>query len=904
MDRLSPAEILADALELAPQERNAFLETRCAGDAALLAEVRSLLDAYSRAHGLLPSDWLRRAAPDIAGTHEELSRISPEKDLGRQIGAYRLQRLLGAGGMGAVYLADRSDSEFVKQVAIKLVRPGMWTEEVLQRFWTERQVLANLEHQNIARLLDGGATDDGLPYLVMEYVDGAPIDVYADEQRLSVAERLRLFVQVCDAVAFAHRNLIVHRDLKPGNVLVDRRGIPKLLDFGIAKILDPGGSAEVGLTRTGMRPLTPEYASPEQVRGEPVTTAADVYSLGILLYELLTGRRPYEINSRSSTDLEKAICETEPAAPSTIVTHGGAKTEQRGENRDAESLARARGTEPGRLRRQLEGDLDNIVLMALRKEPERRYPSVERLADDIHRHLDGLPVAAQKDTWRYRSAKFARRNKLAVGAASSIFALITVFAVAMTLQAGRLARERDRARRETESSRRVAQFLTDLFTVSKPEESRGNTVTARELLEAGTQKIQEGLEDDPAVRAELLRTMGNTYQSLGLYAPACSLLVEATEMETALYGPDDNEHLATALADLAIVYRNLGRLDEARALYERVLGIRTAALPPDHVDMAVLHNNYGTALFDAGDYSGARKEFEQAIAIWDKALGPDNLESPSPLRSLAHVALQDSDFDGAEKYAKRSLEVNESQLGADHPEAIRSLIALGIVYGTMSNNEATARIMEKALPLAERVFGPDHEQTALVINTLAAAYDGLGDKERARDLFMRALVLRRAILGPRHSSVANTVYRLAAIEAGLGETDSARVHFREATSILEEAVGPNHPNLSYTYIQHANLLVTLHEYAGADSLYALAGGILERNFGPNHPRMVRFLLARGEFERSRHRYPAADSLLGRAFQICADSLAADHRDAVATRRDYARLLREMGEETRAAALEQ
>jgi serine/threonine-protein kinase len=900
---MNPGEILADALELPPEKRDAFLQRACAGDKTLLAEVNSLLEAYARADGLLPSDWLLKAVPGLSGG-DLLAPVSPEKEVGRRIGAYRLSRVLGSGGMGAVYLAERSDAKFVKQVAIKLVRPGLWAEEVLQRFVTERQLLANLEHHNIARLLDGGATDDGLPYIVMEYVVGIPIDQHADARRLPVPERLRLFLQVCEAVAFAHRSLVVHRDIKPGNILVDGQGTPKLLDFGIAKILVAGGAGPTApMTRTGLRFLTPEYASPEQVRGEPVTTATDVYSLGVLLYELLTGRRPYRIASRSPAELERTICQTEPDRPSLAVMDGRGAREREAGSPDSEALARARGTQPDRLSRLIAGDLDNIVLMALRKEPDRRYPSIEKFAEDVRRHLEGQPVAARKDTWRYRTAKFARRNKVAVGAAASIFVLVCAFAAVMAVQAERLARERDRARREAESARRVSQFLTDLFKVPQPEQSRGNAVTAREILEAGTRKIQEGLEDEPAVRAELLRTMGNTYRSLGLYEPACSLLVEAVEMQTKLYGPDDSEHLSYALMDQAAAYRAIGRLDESRALCERALRIRAAAQRPDHLDMALLHNNYGSVLFDLGDYEAARKEFETAVAIWDTALGPGHEETVGALRSLAHIVLQDRDFEGAERYAQRGLEISEARYGSDHPETISGLSTLGVVYGTWGRNEDAVPVLERALPISERVFGSEHGETARIINTLAGAHLELGHRPEARDLFLRALAIRRSTMGPRHHTVANTLYHLAAVEGDLGETDSALAHFAETTSILEETVGPEHPNLPFNLIQHGKLLVKMGRQAEAEPLYARADRIWEKHFGPNHPRIVLILRAEGELEWSRRRLQEAEAIYARAYKICADSLAVDHPDRILTCKDYARLLREMGDEARAAEIE-
>src|SRR5688500_3990721 len=464
----------------------------------------------------MSSDQETFATPSPSG--DETNTTSAEgraPALERRIGPYRILRELGQGGMGVVYLAARADEQFRKRVALKVIRSGGASEEVVRHFKRERQILAGLDHPNIARLLDGGTTDDGLPYFVMEYIEGEPLLEYCDSRKLPVAERLKLFQAICSAVQYAHRNLVVHRDIKPGDILVAEDGSPKLLDFGIAKLLNPELAGEA-LIATAMS-MTPTYASPEQARGERITTATDVYSLGVVLYELLTGHLPYRLLSRQPLEILKAISEQEPEKASTAI--------ERAENK---------------LQRRLRGDLDNILMLALRKEPPRRYASVEAFSDDIRRYLEGLPVKARQPTAAYRTGKFLRRHVAGVAASAVFVGLLIGFAAAMAVQSARVTRERDlaeqeraAAQQERETAQRVSAFLVDLFRVSDPSRSRGETITAREVLDRGTTKIATELKDEPEVRATLMSTMGTVYSNLGLYDKALSLLEEALQTRKA-----------------------------------------------------------------------------------------------------------------------------------------------------------------------------------------------------------------------------------------------------------------------------------------------------------------------------------------------------------------------------------
>src|SRR5215475_12190576 len=433
-------------------ERDAYLTRACDGDEDLRREVLSLLEQGTA------EDFIR---DPIASAALAFTAISNDDLTGERVGPYRVKRLIGRGGMGDVYEAERDDEQFRQQVAIKIIKRGMDTEFVRDRFLRERQILASLDHPHIARLIDGGATPDGSPYFVMEFVAGEPITDYCRRQSLSVNEKLKLFLKVCSAVQYAHQKLVVHRDLKPSNILIDEDGEPKLLDFGIAKLLSPDGSQPQTRTETALRLMTPEYASPEQARGQAVATTTDVYSLGVVLYELLTDRRPYEFRTYSPAEIERTICDTGIEEPSKVV-------------------GRMTGAD-AKLARQLAGDLDNIAMMAMRIEPERRYQSVEQFSEDIRRHLAGMPVVARKDTFGYRAGKFVRRHKAGV----AILAPLIVLAVAMTDQAARIARERDRANQETATAQAATQSLVAMFEVADPDKARGNVITARELLDRG-----------------------------------------------------------------------------------------------------------------------------------------------------------------------------------------------------------------------------------------------------------------------------------------------------------------------------------------------------------------------------------------------------------------------------------
>jgi serine/threonine-protein kinase len=554
-------ELFDRVVDLPPLERGPLLAEACGADRELRRSIEELLESHDRTGGILEhSETVALeqgtvALPADAGSGEP---ASPQR-----FGSYRVVRRLGEGGFGTVYLGERLDGEFEQQVAIKVLRPGHDSHEVLRRFQQERQILARLEHPHIARLLDGGTAADGRPYVVLERVEGRPIDSFCDETGLGVDGRLGLFLRVCDPVQYAHQRLVVHRDLKPGNILVTADGTPKLLDFGIAKLL----GAEDGVhTATGLRAFTPRYASPEQVRGETITTASDVYSLGVVLYELLTGRSPYRVDSTAPHELARAVVEEEPQAPSLAIRRAASAAD------DESDLGVPAGSH-----RRLRGDLDTIVLKALDKEPARRYGSVQELRSDIERHRSGLPVQARPDTLLYRSRKFVLRNRLAVAASLLVLGLLGGWIATLSVQSARTERALVRAQRVTE-------LLVDVLAVADPESS-AEEITAQQLLAAGERRVREELGGDPETRAALLGVIGEIDSHLGLREHAEELLRETLELRLELYGEVHADVVESRLR-LGNLLFHLGRYEESEEQLYAALDVNRRLSGADTVEQS------------------------------------------------------------------------------------------------------------------------------------------------------------------------------------------------------------------------------------------------------------------------------------------------------------------------------
>lgn len=665
------------ASELEKEARTEFLEGACKGDAELRSEVESLLSSSDQTLADLRSA-VQSEASSLIGTGIRTDRIGP----------YRLIRLLAEGGMGAVYLGERADNQYRRTVAIKLLHLGLMHSQALQlRFRTERQILANLDHPNIARLLDGGIAGDGSPYLVMEYVDGVAIDEYCRDQGLTVTARLALFRNLCSAVDYAHRHLVIHRDIKPGNVLVTKEGVPKLLDFGIAKLLDSDQMGnDAAVTRVSERLLTPDYASPEQIQGKPVSTATDVYALGLLLFELLTGELPFHAAGVRPLARAKAICEDRPPQASGVAARSGAL--------------------PQGEAAKLKGDLDNIIARCLEIDPAQRYSSAAQLLEDVDSYLALLPVRASDGDRLYRLRRFARRHRIGVLFAMCAVVLVVGFALAMALLARRSTRNELRARREQE-------FLSSIFTAATPEGSNGKEVTARQLLESAAKRTDTELRSDPQLDASMKLQIGQAFTALALYDAAQPLLEKAADLARNSDGEKSAEYGDNLLA-LGTVYRLQGSYQRAEPLFRRAVEIREARQGQNSPGVAEALGALGEDLYLQDKNAEAETLLRRALAI-ERAHG----DPPSGTRSyLALVLERRGDYPEAAAVLQEAVALSARNRGTESQNYLVDLHNYAGALIDMGDLEGAAKVEQQVLAMRRRIWGPDHPDTAYSLNNL------------------------------------------------------------------------------------------------------------------------------------------------------------------------------------------
>ncbi len=764
-------DLLDEALQLPPSERQAFLVSACHGDVELQREAESLLLSFEQANSFIE-------APVFAGASDFLLADDPPME-GRQIGHYKIVRELGRGGMGAVYLAMRAD-EYREQVALKIVKRGMDTDFVVRRFRHERQILASLNHPNIARLLDGGTTEEGLPYFVMEYIEGEPIDQYCDHHNLTIQERLKLFRIVCAAVQYAHQNLVIHRDLKPGNILITADGTVKLLDFGIAKILNPEISQTIEKTATLMRLMTPEYASPEQVRGELVTTTSDVYSLGVVLYELLTGHRPYRITSILPSDIERIICEQEPTRPSAAVM----RSETPNTAHSPSSLRT-----PHSALRNLKGDLDNIILMALRKEPLRRYASVEQFSEDIRRHLEGLPVSARSDTFSYRTGKFIQRHKAGVAAAALIVLSLIAGLITTVWQARRAQAQQAKAERRFNDVRKLANAYLFEFHDAIAElqgATQARALVVKRALEYLDSLAQE-TSDDRGLQQELAAAylkVGDVqgrpgHGSLGDKEGALTSYRKALAIYEALAATGNND--VALRQEMTTGFLRVGDAlqyqDSKAALASYRQGL-AAANPTDRLSIANFHQRIGEMQIATGDAAGAAASQQQAMALYEAMTA----ETPN------------------DKKAQRSLFINYIKAGNLLFEAGEEKTALPLYQKTVP----MARALAEADPLNARA----QRELAACLDKVGNALLATGEQNGALTNYNEAFAIRQKIAAAdaknaelqRDLSISHD--KLGEVSAAAGNIADALAHYREALRIDSTFAG----NDTQSLLDRANSL--------------------------------------------------------------------------------------------------
>lgn len=885
------------AIELDDTARAAFVESFSERDAVLGDKLRDLLSADGIEMDL--------EAP-VAATVNRITRDLPDPWVGKTIGSWTVIKRIAAGGMGTVFLAQRNDDEYHAQVAIKIMAAQLLTHEAMTRFRAERQILANLNHPYIATLLDGGSTDEKLPFLVMEFVNGLPIDAHCDQLELSIDARLDLFVKVCAAVDDAHRNLIVHRDLKPTNILVNEQGEPRLLDFGIAKLLEHNEvQADAALTRQGAQVMTPEYASPEQLLGMPVTVATDVYALGVLLYRLLSGQHPYAEQLTTPAATQQAICEIDPSPPSSRIAPTGEDA-----TRHAESNRRSR---------QLRGDLDNIVLKAMRKEPEQRYRSVGELSDDIGRYRQQLPVAAHPPSLRYRAGKFLRRHALGVTfaavASAAFVALIGFYTIRVTM-------ERDRAQLEAAKATQVAEFVAGLFSTANPDLSLGETVTARSLLDQGVLRLGE-LDDQPQVQATMQDVMGTAFRGLGLYDQARDLLDQALRTRSTELGIDHEDTLrstnhvglllhdqgefaqaetlfrdalelsqrahgargetsAKLLHGLALSLHSQARFDQADALYrDAIAGVRQTG-GDESFALAQLLDDYGRLLEDLGETQNSIATLREAIALFKTVRGENHPSYLNAMQNLGYAHLSDGDPDEAQQVLQEMLDLSKRVYGDDHPFTVGCAATLATAYHYKGEYEIAEKMYRDALERFEEIFGPMHPETAIGANNLASSLQRLGRYAEAEHYYRLGLERNIALHQGNHPEVATSYSNLGVFLLVEGNIEAAGEPIRLGLEMRRELLGDDHPNTMTSVSIYATYLARAGSPESAIELMLEVIDFRREKLGEEHPHTAREIAHYGKLMRELGEFEEAREALQRSLAITRSVFTDGHAEIART----------------------
>ncbi len=796
-------------------------------------------DLEQRLRDLLAADSAddQPIAQPIARSARVLAESAIDPWEGRQLGAWTIRRRIADGGMGAVFLADRSDEQYQQTAALKVMTAQILAKDGVARFRAERQILASLNHPNIAKLIDGGSTDEQLPYLVMEYVDGLPIDRYCDDHQLGIAERLALFNKVCDAVDFAHRNLIVHRDLKPNNILVDRNGEPKLLDFGIAKLLESHSSMQtIAITRQGTALMTPEYASPEQVRGESISVATDVFSLGVLLYQLLTGQSPYGDAISSPKEIERAIVETDPKRPSTVVTA-------------SDEISSNRKSSPSRLRKRLSGDLDNIVLMAMRKEPENRYATVRQFSEDVENFLSRNPVLAHPPSWRYRSGKYLRRNAIPVATAVVFVTTIVSLTTFYTLQ---LKHERDQIRIESNKATQVADFLEGLFKNVSPrygpagQSDSRREVTARDLLDHGWAEMQTTLQDQPEVRAHLLEVMGHTYFSVDDLDQAKKLVDEAvdlleTQMRNGQFSRAIVEDYCGALTTASWVHRERREWSDAQAVNDRCLDA-IQMLPDPAPDILNAHHHSLAYLYsDLGEFDKAEALFLQTVEFTEQRSASNPRDFIQSLNGLGNLYDRRARPPDARVAYERALQVAKSALGNDHPTTIGVQMDLAGVLASdeIRSYDEAEKLLQQSLLSLQRLYTNDHVMKARGYATIALFYQMTGQHQLALENQLEAIRIFERVRGPLSGETLGTKAGIGHMYYLAGDFDAAEDVITNVLRQAEMAEPYAKESVEFGVMQTlGSLREDQGDYVEAERIYRRAMEIGENRYGANSPYML------------------------------------------------------------------
>ncbi len=845
--------LFEDLVDRTPEERASALASIT--DADIRADVERLLTADAAA-----GSFLDTPAAVLAGDLiEDLEARSPGAipEAPERIGPYTVVGLLGRGGMGDVFLAERSDGVFSRRVAIKLLRRGMDSEEVLARFHRERRILARLEHPHIARILDGGVSSDGRPYFVMDLVEGLPITKHCKAASATVEERLRLVLDCCDAVSAAHRSLVVHRDLKPSNVLVTGGGEVKLLDFGIAKLLGPDeADASTAQTRSELRMLTPAYAAPEQVLGEPVTTATDVWALGALLYELLTGTLPFRRDGLAPAALAASVNEEKAERPSARVAAAPPDT-----------LPVESATERVRHRwaRRLQGDLDNIVAVALRRNADRRYPSAAALAEDLRRHLDGRPVQARPESFGYRLGKFVRRQRAAVAAAAIVLLSLCAGLAGTTWQARRARQNAGTAAAAARRAEAVKEFLIGLFEVADPDQASGGSITARELLDQAGRRLQTELKQEPDVQADLLEAVARIDRGLGRLDPAESLAAQSLSIRRRLFSPGDAA-IGRSLATLGAVQIGKGALDQAEKGLADALRILETKEGPNSLATARARSDLAQVYFWKGDATRSEKMERQVYQTYRRALGDDNVETAIHLRNVGTLLDELDQLDAAEAAFRSSQAVLERRLGPEHPNLGQSYLSLAELDERRGRFQDAEHLYRRSLEVRKRALGATHPVVGQTLQLSALFFLNQGRLAESEERYREALAIFRGI-DPKHFEVGKCLNGLALIASRRGRYAEAEKILLDVDRLFTEVLGEKHPFTWQARNNRAAQISLQGRHAEAEAIMRPALARIIEITGEESGETADARTALGETLRKLKRYDEAVTLHRRAMAV-------------------------------------
>jgi|AntRauTorcE11897_2_1112592.scaffolds.fasta_scaffold00097_42 serine/threonine-protein kinase len=850
--------VLDQALDLPEVQRKKFINEQCKGQPKLKGEITRMLESISRSEGWLetPEEYKRDMYDEMA---DDVQLLSSDKYLvGTEVGSYLIKEKIAEGGMGVVFLAEHSSADIEHKVAIKIIRSGKATQENIKRFEREQRILAGLNHSGIARLFNAGATEDGAPYIIMEYVDGIPIDEYCIEQNCSLDYKIDLFKDILQAVRYAHENLVIHRDLKPGNILVDAEGNIKILDFGISKLLED--EKDNSLTKTGTRLLTPRYAAPEQVLQKNITTATDLYALGIIFYQLLSGEHPFDFAELSQYEIEQTILNQEAANPSTKVLEL-------------------------KLQKKLQGDLDAIALKAIRKESDQRYRVANEFLEDLKNYNQGIPVSAVEDSFRYRSQKFFKRHKRAVAIAAGMLLLV----VGLTgFYTWRIAQERNVAQIEAERAKQIKEFTFQIFGSINPDFSGRlpKDITATELLKSGTKTIHQELQNQPAIYVELMTSVGNSLQSFDEHESAISALEKALQKSREI--PNNSLQTANVLMSLANINNTIENPAKAKELVQESINTVQIETPAAFQQLAYSHSKLGFSFALEGDYTAAKKNYIKADSLYFKSGSQKSLSRYDNLRSLAEIQIRLEDYENAEKNILNTLNFYKSYYDTLNPDIARTQSMLGNFYSRIGQYDKANKYLNDALENNYKLWDEENSNTASIYGMLALNYLEIRDLNKAIDAIQKNVALVKKIRGKESYRYSISLNNLALIQSTRKEFKQAKINYNEALNIKKRLLPSNHPSLAIAYYnfgsfldqqkEHreaityfekaiaidkealgiesvgvaidnnrlASSLVAIKEYSRADSLFANAQSILQRELPKNHKRIAENLVGQGK----------------------------------------------------------